>query len=358
MLFTFLLLAISPLSKAAGTLEEGMSELAEKISKKSMAKGKKSIAISYFLHTNGDQSELSNYLADELVLKLFDVPESNLEIVERSQLSQIFKEMNFNMTGVVDSKTIQELGKVHGVGALVLGSITEMGESIRINARLTDTETGRVFSAAGTTIPKTATIKTLLTNIITKTNHNSSLNRNVTTESAVTSSSSNKANQQSTYKIDLSKYAIGDMPEELGMVTVEKGKSLKGKTVVKSFQGGAFEVALPNGGLHGNFEINLTGYLVNGNVVVDLLSLTKNLHWFFTKYGTVKMGDGEYKRPRGIHSDMRNDIKIKAIGRVVKFYLNNQFIGSQIQDPKVIYKTFKIGLRKMHEITKISFIQN
>ncbi len=167
LLFTVSLLAVSSVTMAAGTLEEGMSELAQEIVKNSMLKGKKSIAISSFPHTSGDISELSNYLADELVLKLFNVPESNLEIIERGQLNLIFQEMKLNMSGVVDVKTIQELGKVHGVGALVIGSITEMGETIRINARLTDTETGRVFSAAGTTIPKTSTTSELLSRILT-----------------------------------------------------------------------------------------------------------------------------------------------------------------------------------------------
>jgi len=337
---------------ATATLENGMSELANKIVLKSLARGKESIAISYFLHTNGDQSELSNYLADELVLKIFDVPESNLEIIERSQLNLLFKEMKFNMSGVVDAKTIQKLGRVHGVGALVLGSIAEMGESIRINARLIDTETGRVFSAAGVTIPKTATIKTLLTKVIIRAG-------GVENKLALVSSPSKEQSQQGIYKVDLSKYSAGDMPEELGMVVVGKGKKIKGGLVLKGFEGGDFKISLPYGGLHGDYEISFTEYnLTEGQNIVKLLSSSKSLSWQFNWpiylfIGKTRHQIDGYKANKG-----SNTIRIVASGRVVKLYINDEFIASQIQDPSVVYTDFKISLkRKANEISNIKFTQ-
>ena len=72
------------------------------------------------------------------------------------------KELLRRDVGVIDVDTAKELGKLHGVEALVIGSITDLGDSIRVIARLIGTETGMVFSSAATSIPKTQTIKDLI----------------------------------------------------------------------------------------------------------------------------------------------------------------------------------------------------
>ena len=151
---------------AAESLESGMQELAEQIIKNSLADKKTVIAVVPFPHADGVYSELSNYIVDELVLKLFTGPDLEMEIMERSQLNEIFSELKMSLTGAIDPKTIKQLGKLHGVDALVIGSITVLGERVRIIARLIDTETGKVFSAAGTKIPKTEILIELMNNKI------------------------------------------------------------------------------------------------------------------------------------------------------------------------------------------------
>ena len=366
LLLTSSLIAVSSLTMAAGTLEEGMQELAKQIVANSMAKGKKTIGIASFPHSNGDQSELSNYLADELVLKLFNVPESNLEIIERGQLNKIFQEMQFNMTGVVDTKTIQQLGKVHGVDALVLGSVTEMGESIRINARLTDTETGRVFSAAGTTIPKTSTTVELLSRTLTavgKNNGASSIKNDgkgksfVSVSGSLSKKTKKKDESPATYNVDLNKYDIGDMPEELGNVTVENGKNIKGKRVIKGFQGGTFKIVLPFT-LKNNFEITLVGAgLGYESNTITLISGDKHLKWELSRSATI-IQDTKYRHQDTGYGDKIITYHIVSKGRVVKFFLNEQFIGSQLHDPSAEYTSFTITLKKQKcELTDIAFKQ-
>ncbi|MCH8845020.1 MAG: hypothetical protein IID61_18840, partial [SAR324 cluster bacterium] len=97
---------------AAESLESGMQDLATQIVTNSKANNKQSIAVAPFPHSDGTYSELSNYLVDELVLKLFTVPESNLEIMERTQLSTIFEELNISLVGAISPDSIKELGKL------------------------------------------------------------------------------------------------------------------------------------------------------------------------------------------------------------------------------------------------------
>ena len=145
------------------------------------------------------------HIADELVLNLFRIPNANLDIIEREQLNSIFQEMKFNMTGVVDSKTIQKLGKIHGVDALVLGSIAEMGELVRINARVADTETGKLTSVAAITVDKTEYIKELLARVI---------NKNTTGKSS-TSSSRVEKNSRSIHAESKRSFAVDTNPMAL-----------------------------------------------------------------------------------------------------------------------------------------------
>lgn len=139
-----------------------IDDLARQIVDKSHSSDGNTIAISAFPHVDDSCSELSNFLVDELVLSLFNVPEADVQIIERSQLGRIFAELELSMSGAVDANTTQELGRIHGVDTLLVGSLTTIGDDLRINARLIDTESGRVFSAAAVNMPKTSTLEVLM----------------------------------------------------------------------------------------------------------------------------------------------------------------------------------------------------
>lgn len=147
---------------AQSGIEGGIDDLARQIVARSSSSDKTTIAISAFPHVDDTCSELSNFLVDELVLSLFSIPDGNLQIVERSQLSRIFAELELSMSGAVDANTTQELGRIHGVDTLLVGSLTTLGDDLRVNSRLINTETGQVFSAAAVNIPKTTTIENLM----------------------------------------------------------------------------------------------------------------------------------------------------------------------------------------------------
>jgi len=156
--------ALAAPDSAAGQsgVEDGIDELAKQIVARSGSEEPTTIAISAFPHVDDTCSELSNFLVDELVLSLFDVPDANLQIIERSQLGRIFAELELSMSGAVDANTTQELGRIHGVDTLLVGSLTTLGDDLRVNARMLNTETGQVFSAAAVNIAKTSTVEDLM----------------------------------------------------------------------------------------------------------------------------------------------------------------------------------------------------
>lgn len=156
------LLPLPAIAQVESPVEQGLDQLAKQIVAKSKAAGKTAIAVLPFPNADGSCSVLSNFIADELIQSLFNVPGSGLEIVERSQLETLISELKLGASGLLNPETTKRLGSQSGVGALTVGTITVIGDTVRINARLIATETGKAVSAAAVDIPKVAAVSELL----------------------------------------------------------------------------------------------------------------------------------------------------------------------------------------------------
>lgn len=105
------------------------------------------IAVVDFRNTGNDKSYdyLENTIPEAIITNL--AKGGNVEIVERSRLTEALKEMELGMTGIIDERTAIEVGKAVGANAILLGSFVSIGDVIRINARLIDVETSRIIKA-------------------------------------------------------------------------------------------------------------------------------------------------------------------------------------------------------------------
>jgi curli biogenesis system outer membrane secretion channel CsgG len=63
-----------------------------------------------------------------------------------------FQEWDLGSSGIVNNDTAVQIGQLVGANAVVLGSITKIGETARINIRIVDVETARVESTASATL--------------------------------------------------------------------------------------------------------------------------------------------------------------------------------------------------------------
>ncbi|GAF75529.1 unnamed protein product [marine sediment metagenome] len=62
-----------------------------------------------------------NAVADEFVFQFID---RGVKVVERSRIENIIKEHNLWKSGNIDPATIKEMGKILGVDALIMGTVT------------------------------------------------------------------------------------------------------------------------------------------------------------------------------------------------------------------------------------------
>jgi len=150
---------------AAADLDGGVKSLAEQIAKNMQSNNKKKIAVIEFSNLNRGVTEFGQFLAEELITQLFLVNVGKFDVVERQQLQKIIDEHQLGSSGILDGAAMGKIGKLLGVDAIVSGSITDLGNSVKINARLIAVDTGMVFAVAATDIPKVGTVITLMSTL-------------------------------------------------------------------------------------------------------------------------------------------------------------------------------------------------
>ncbi len=111
----------------------------------------KNIAVLPFQNLTQDAGKnwIGAGFSETLTTKLSNVKSINM--IERQQLMKILDELKFQMAGYVDEKTAVEVGKMHGVDVMVLGSYQLMENTLRVSARFVDVETGKILKTTEAT---------------------------------------------------------------------------------------------------------------------------------------------------------------------------------------------------------------
>jgi len=146
---------------AAADLEEGVKDLADKITKSMIEKGTHKVAIVDFSDLDGNVTRLGQFMAEELTTQLFLLAPGKFEVVERRQILKLEEELALSQMGVIEEKSLKKMGQVLGVEAVVTGSMTDLGNTVKVNARMIAVESAKVFAVAATSIPKTGIVAEL-----------------------------------------------------------------------------------------------------------------------------------------------------------------------------------------------------
>lgn len=96
---------------AAADLEEGVKDLADKITKSMIEKSKHKIAIVDFSDLNGNVTALGQFMAEELTTQLFILAPGKFEVVERRQILKLEEELMLGQTGFIEEKSLKKRGK-------------------------------------------------------------------------------------------------------------------------------------------------------------------------------------------------------------------------------------------------------
>lgn len=149
----------SPISQNI-SLDNQIDNIAHQIINNLTLKKKSTIAVIAFSDLKGNVNGFGNFLSEELITRLFKNKQFN--IIERQLLKKIVDEHKLGVSGMIDENTAKEFGSILGVDAIVTGSITDLGRSIKVNARLIATDTGTIFAVASGEIIKDDKMLTLM----------------------------------------------------------------------------------------------------------------------------------------------------------------------------------------------------
>lgn len=141
-------------------LDQQISSLVRQITDGLTQSQSNKIAILPFSDLQKNDSNLGRFIAEELTTKLYQT--NRFEVVERTLLEKILSEQKLGVSGYIDDETAISLGKILGVDAIATGTLTDLGSTIKLNARLIKAETGNVISAASVVLYKDNTIYALL----------------------------------------------------------------------------------------------------------------------------------------------------------------------------------------------------
>jgi TolB-like protein len=71
------------------------------------------------------------------------------DMVERNRLDLVLEELELSKSKKFDKAQVARIGKLLGARRLVLGDYFHLGDSLRVNVRFVDTETGKILWSAG-----------------------------------------------------------------------------------------------------------------------------------------------------------------------------------------------------------------
>lgn len=112
------------------------------------------------------EKKLGDIVSELLVTRLSG--KENITIIERGQIDQIMNELKLSMLGLTEGSNAEKVGKLLGAEAMIVGSVSEVGDKFAIAARHVDVETGRVAFAREVQVPQAGTIALSSEYIVTK----------------------------------------------------------------------------------------------------------------------------------------------------------------------------------------------
>ncbi len=135
--------AAQPLDKLADTLAAGLKD-----------RPTIKLAVLEFPYTSGKGSEGPVVVQERLITALSKA--KGVTLIERGQLKKVLGELNLQASGAMDEAAVKQVGKLLGADAVVTGTLNDIKEKrAEVNARVVETETGRILAAAAVQLEKT-----------------------------------------------------------------------------------------------------------------------------------------------------------------------------------------------------------
>jgi hypothetical protein len=123
---------------------------------KQLTKGNKLM----ILNVQSDFPAMSEYIIDELIANT--VNDRVFSVVDRQQLDTIRAELDFQMSGEVDDKTAQALGRMAGAQIIISGAVSKIGDLYRLRVRALSVQSAQIEGQFNKNIPDSPIVTALV----------------------------------------------------------------------------------------------------------------------------------------------------------------------------------------------------
>lgn len=153
-------LVAAPAAKAAESLDAAVTAIAQRFIE-SRAEGSPPIrvAVMPFVQSDRKANQFSNLLMVALTGKMVQLGGAQIRVIERAQLEAALSEIQLSDVPIFDRSTAQKLGSFLSVNMLIVGEVTPLADSVRLDARLLDVETIETVAQAYEWVPLTPTVQ-------------------------------------------------------------------------------------------------------------------------------------------------------------------------------------------------------
>lgn len=112
------------------------------------------IALADFQNQTGDAAydQYTSGLSE--AIGTFIAKSGMVQLVERNRIQEAINEQLLAQTGFLDEESAAEVGRLVGAQTMILGSFLQEGGQFQVNARMIDTETGKVLTAEQASHPE------------------------------------------------------------------------------------------------------------------------------------------------------------------------------------------------------------
>ena len=120
--------------------------IAQDISKQALHLGVKRIAILPFEAVDGSNLNEGREISEKVTTRFVRL--GKIAVIERPLLKKVLNEQALSDTGAVNPDQLKAIGRIASVDAIITGSYESDGETLTMDARLINTETGVIMAAS------------------------------------------------------------------------------------------------------------------------------------------------------------------------------------------------------------------
>ncbi|MCX5786258.1 MAG: FlgO family outer membrane protein [Elusimicrobia bacterium] len=112
------------------------------------------VAVLEFQYTDAKASKGPVIIQERLTTAL--AQNKKITLIERNLLKKVMGELSLEVSGAISEESVKKIGRILGADAVVTGTLNDLSEvETEINARIVETESGKILSAAAATVKKT-----------------------------------------------------------------------------------------------------------------------------------------------------------------------------------------------------------